>query len=87
MRQWNLIIFSYFILMLKQFQLGKKKKTVQAAKVKPMNNNNKSSQFLEALQRDFLWDGICEPVFHLVNWKIICSLAPRGGWVCKTHVV
>jgi hypothetical protein len=35
---------------------------------------------LEHLQRDFLWDGPNgEPMFHLVNWKTICSSAPRGG--------
>jgi len=35
---------------------------------------------LERFQRDFLWDGPSrEPELHLVNWKTVCSLVPRGG--------
>lgn len=42
---------------------------------------------LKRLQRDFLLGGISgEPKLHLVNWKTVCSIVPRGVGCEKSHV-
>jgi hypothetical protein len=41
----------------------------------PMGVSNR----LEKLQQDFLWGGINEFKFHLVNWATICSPKQTGG--------